>query len=432
MNDLGSVKHQHRSWWFGAICKLVIILVLITSGNAQNTPALTTICSFVGWNGEQPFAPVVQRNGVFYGTTFLGGTGGVGTVFSLTPPSSPGNSWTQSVLYNFTGGSDGGEPTAGLLIGSSGVMYGTTTIGGNNGGAVFRLAPPKSPGGAWTQSVIYNFAGSSTGYDPTTPLVQIGKTLYGTTRYGGTGPNAGYGTVFSLTPSGSGGPWTEAVLHSFTGVDGSEPTGVMVGANGVLYGTTGVGGPGNGGTIYSLTPPVSQGGAWSSAIVHSFAGADGSGPWAPPVIGAGGILYGTTTYGGSAAAGCPIGCGVVYSMKPPAVSGGAWTGQTLYMFTGGDDGANPFGRLTLGSNGELYGTTSDGAGGNGTVWELVPAGDGTWNMTALYRFQGSDGDAPYAGVLRATNGTLYGTTYLGGVGGAGCPSGCGTVFRLKP
>jgi uncharacterized repeat protein (TIGR03803 family) len=119
-------------------------------------------------------------------------------------------------------------------------------------------------------------------------------------------------------------------------------------------------------------------------------------------------------------------------MKPPAVAGGAWTGQTLYTFTGGDDGANPFGRLNIGSNGELYGTTSDGANGNGTVWELVPAGDGSWNMTVLYRFQGLDGDAPYAGVLQATNGTLYGTTYLGGVGGAGCPSGCGTVFRLKP
>jgi uncharacterized repeat protein (TIGR03803 family) len=426
MKILNSVEYPGRR--FSATSKLVVILALITSGNAQTTPALTTICSFVGWNGEQPLAPVVQRNGVFYGTTFLGGTGGVGTVFSLTPPSAPGHSWTQSVLYNFTGGSDGGEPTAALLIGSSGVMYGTATIGGSNGGAVFRLVPPKSPDGAWTQSVIYNFAGSSTGYDPTTALVEVGKTLYGTTRYGG---NAGYGAVYSLTPSGSG-VWTEAVLHSFTGVDGSEPTGVMVGSKGVLFGTTGVGGPGNGGTIYSLTPPTSQGGAWTSAIIHSFTGADGSGPWAPPVIGAGGILYGTTTYGGTAAPGCPIGCGVVYSMKPPAVAGGAWTGQTLYTFTGGDDGANPFGRLNIGSNGELYGTTSDGANGNGTVWELVPAGDGSWNMTVLYRFQGLDGDAPYAGVLQATNGTLYGTTYLGGVGGAGCPSGCGTVFRLKP
>jgi uncharacterized repeat protein (TIGR03803 family) len=222
------------------------------------------------------------------------------------------------------------------------------------------------------------------------------------------------------------------VAHTFTGnTDGSEPTGLMVGPDGLLYGTTGVGGPGNGGTLYSLTPSTS-GGPWTATVIHSFSGADGSGPWAPPVAGANGTFYGTTAYGGNGSASCPIGCGVVYSLKPPAVAGGAWTESVLYRFTGGSDGANPFGRLAIGKNGQLYGTANWGANCYGTVWQLSPSGGGSWNLTPLHRFKGPDGEIPYGGVLLNNNGTLYGTTYLGGAGGSSCPSGCGTIFRVVP
>jgi hypothetical protein len=199
--------------------------------------------------------------GVLYGAAQSGGVNGAqGTVFSLTPPTAPGGAWTETTLYDFLGGADGSEPVAGVVIGAGGVLYGTTEAGGTGGtrGTVFSLTPPSSPGGSWTEVVLYKFAGSpSDGANPFSGVViGTGGVLYGTTGPGG---SLGDGTVFSLTPPLSpGGSWTESVLYNFTGgSDGSGPEGVVIGSGGVLYGTTS--GAGNTycdfgcGTVFSLT-----------------------------------------------------------------------------------------------------------------------------------------------------------------------------------
>jgi len=206
------------------------------------------------------------------------------------------------------------------------VLYGTTVNGGSSAfGTVFSLTPPAAPGGAWTEAVLHNFAGPpSDGYALQAGLV-IGKggVLYGTTWEGGTVPCLDIcGTVFSLTPPAApGGAWTEAVLYSFTGgSDGDAPGGVVIGNGGVLYGTTQFGGASNVGTVFSLTPPAAPGGAWTEAVLHSFTGSpnDGADPEGV-VIDVSGVLYGTTQSGGSSA------FGTVFSLTPPAAPGGMWT-----------------------------------------------------------------------------------------------------------
>jgi uncharacterized repeat protein (TIGR03803 family) len=161
------------------------------------------------------------------------------------------------VLYSFQGGSDGSVPYVGVVIGSGGVLYGTTsgafgTICPGNCGTVFSLTPPTSPGGSWTEAVLHNFTSDSDGNDPEGVVIGSGGVLYGTTFYGGTSSN---GTVFSLTPPTSpGGSWTKAVLHNFSGNDGANPSRIKISKNGVLYGTTYYGGTSNAGTVFALKP----------------------------------------------------------------------------------------------------------------------------------------------------------------------------------
>jgi len=174
---------------------------------------------------------------------------------------------------------------------------------------------------------------------------------------------------------------------------------VVIGANGTLYGTTAVGGSGEGGTVYNLRPSprvcVSALCPWTETVLYRFTGGnDGRNPWAGVVFDQSGNLYGATSNGGSA------GAGVVYELMP---SHGGWTDQVLYTFTGGQDGENPLATLTLDNAGNLYGTTNVGGTpgcgdfGCGTVYELTPSGSG-WTEHILYKFQGgSDGDQPYAG-----------------------------------
>jgi len=186
-------------------------------------------------------------------------------VYSLTPPASPGGAWTESVLYSFTGTPDGAGPT-GLTLGKGGVLYGITVVGGASGnGTVFSLTPPASPGGAWTESLLYTFTGTSgDGAAPMGLTAGEGGVLYGTTYTGGlpacpfAPPDNSCGTVFSLTPpSSAGGAWTETVLHDFMYTDGAFPTrGVVIGnASGrtVLFGTTDIT-PFCYGTAFALEP----------------------------------------------------------------------------------------------------------------------------------------------------------------------------------
>jgi uncharacterized repeat protein (TIGR03803 family) len=274
----------------------------------------------------------VGPGNVLYGTSNEGGStfDKVGDVFAMTPPASEGGAWTLESIYDFrqSSSSDGFNPASGVVIGEGGVLYGTTGYSTIGGGAAYSLTPPVAPGGSWTETVLYFFGATPT--DALLPggagvAIGAGGVLYGTTRYGGTSTAcpSGCGTVYSLTPPATpGGAWTEAVLYSFqSGPDGWNPNGgVVVSATGILYGATTNGGgsaacSGGCGTVFSLTPPATAGGAWTETILHSFNHTDGANPSAPVIIGRDGGLYGTTASGGTSA--CPLigGCGTVFQLK---------------------------------------------------------------------------------------------------------------------
>jgi len=402
-------------------------LLISTTYIAAQTPK--TLYSFTGSDGANPQAGVTSSGTVLYGTTHSGGSAGFGTVYSPTAPASPGGAWTEAVLYNFSGGSDGANPSASVVIGSGGVLYGTTFYGGQGFGTVFSLTPPASPGGVWTEAVLHSFTDGTDGLNPLAG-VTIGKggALYGTTY------NAN--NVFKLSPPASpGGKWHSTVLYTFpctvTSCAGGGPTGIVIGKGGVLYSTTVYGGscsfsPIGCGTVFSLTPPATAGGAWTESTLYNFTGAaDGESPQSV-AIGSGGVLYGAAEFGGSE--------GTVFSLTPPASPGGAWTEATLHNFTGGTDGAAPAKGVVIGQGGVLYGTTiaggngSPGVRGYGTVYSLTPPASpgGAWTETILSTFNGRNGSNPNAGVVIGPGGALYGVTGYGGASGAG------TVFALQP
>jgi uncharacterized repeat protein (TIGR03803 family) len=425
------------------IIRLFWIVCLPTYLSAQDPAAtLKTLHGFNGTNGEGPVAGVsIGGDGILYGTTTYGGlttncNSGCGVVYSLTPPTTQGAPWKAQDLYRFTGGADGGWPYGGIAIGSNGVLYGATTIKGDGFGTVFSLTPPSSPGGAWTLNTIWTFSGGSDGAGPYGGVViGSGGVLYGTTNSGG---NSSLGVVFSLTPPASpGGVWTETVLHqfTFTGDDGfASVAPLAIGAGGVLYGTTESGGAFEGGTVFSVTPPAIAGDAWTEAVLHSFAGgSDGSLPTAGVTVNAKGILFGTTNTGGGSN-NCANDCGTVYALVPPTVSGAIWTEKILYSFSNGANGANPYGGVAIGAGGVLYVATPQGGdqsctGGCGTVISLTPpaSAGGEWTPALVYSFTGgNDGGYPEDTLALSSKGLFYGTAGIGG------PSEKGTVFSLKP
>jgi uncharacterized repeat protein (TIGR03803 family) len=414
-----------------------MILISTPGAMAQTpSPTLTTLYRFSGGSdGSAPYGDVVSgADGVLYGTTFSGGTGtscltyvgypGCGIVFSLTPPESPGGEWTEAVLYTFTGGSDGANPEAGLVIGDGGVLYGTTSAGGIlNEGTVFCLTPPTNASGSWTETVLHSFTGYPN--DGTYPYAGVvaggGGVLYGTTYSGG---SVGYGVVFSLTPpTSAGGSWTEAVLHSFSYIDGAHTSeGLVIGSGGVLYGTSYYGGSSNGGVVFSLAPPTSPGGAWTETVLYNFTDE----PSSRVVVGRGGMLFGATSGGGASSG------GTIFSLIPPGTSGGPWTEITLHSFLvqTGFFTVSPSAVALASKTGALYGTTfSGGASHDGTAYSLRPpaTAGASWTYSLLQTFTGGDDGAnPNAGLIFGKGGVLYGTTEYGGV------SGFGTVFSLEP
>lgn len=373
---------------------------------------------------------------VLYGVTPFGGSGpcasppsvpGCGTMFSLTPPRSAGGSWTEAVLYNFPSPA---QPQAGLAVGEDGVLYGTTLLGGSsNFGTVFSLTPPSSPAGEWTETVLYSFSFAGGPYDPSiNPSgIAIGKggVLYGTTLRGGTNDSAGM--AFSLAPPSSpGGEWTETVLYNFSFNHlGGGPSGVAIGKDGVLYGTAG-GGHFPDGMAFALIPSATPGGEWTERAIHDFGGnGDGVDPFGGVAIGDGGVLYGTTQSGGT------FSDGTVFSLTPPAASGDPWTEAVIYSFTGtGGDGYGPTAPVVIGPGGVLYGTTpGGGTGNNGTVFSLTPpASPGSpWTETVLYGFAGGANGGDPVGNLTIGPGVLFGVTYNGGTAAS-----LGTIFLLGP
>ena len=379
-------------------------------------------------DGYFPYAGLIfDAAGNLYGTTDWGGIYGYGTVFELTPTA--GGGWTERVLHSFNvGNTDGCLPQqAGLIFDAAGNLYGTTVeCGTNGGGTVFELMP--AGGGNWTETLLYSFGtnGQNDGIGPEGGLIlDAAGNLYGTTVTGGTYQcgDQGCGTVFELTPARGGG-WTETVLHNFgNGTDGYWPyAGLILDAAGNLYSTTRAGGTYGNGTVFKLSPNGSRG--WTETVLHSFgAGTDGEQLYTGLIFDAAGNLYGTTSGGGT------YGNGTVFELTP------AGTETLLHSFNG-TDGWLPSAGLIFDAAGNLYGTTTyGGTDGSGTAFKLSP-GEGGWMETVLHNFNpnGTDGANPLGGLIFDAAGNLYGTTFAGGMYSS-CPYGtnyCGTVFELTP
>jgi uncharacterized repeat protein (TIGR03803 family) len=367
----------------------------------------------------------MDQAGNIYGTTASGGPSGYGDVFKLTRK---GSGWVFSSLHDFTGRSDGCRPFSGLIFDGAGSLYGTTAYGGTPGcpdnggpgnGVVFKLRPPLclTTLCPWKETVLYDFAGGSDGSNALGGYALVfdqAGNLYGTTSNGGLqGCEGGCGTVFELSPSGSG--WTETVLYRFTGgSDGAIPTSTLIfDQAGHLYGTTISGGlPGcpflnyyGCGTAFELSR---SGSGWTESVLYSFTGrGDGSRPVGGLIFDPSGNLYGTTQSGGDG------GGGTVFQLVP---SNGSWTLETLNSFSGTDGSSAT---LALDGAGNLYGTTiADGAYNQGNIFELKPS-NGGWTYTSLHDFcsepRCADGDASASTVIFDRNGNLYGTAVSGGV-----------------
>jgi len=273
-----------------------VVFQLAPSGSGW---ILTPLYTFqAGNDGAYPVAGVtIGPDGALYGSTYGGGGSGCsfgcGTVFRLTPPPSACLTaicpWNETVLYRFLGGTNGQAPQSGVTFDQAGNLYGTTPLGGLSGnGTVYELVHSN---GMWTESLLYGFAGGNDGGSPQAGVTfDSAGNLYGTTPAGG---QYGLGTIYQLVSSGSG--WTESVIYNLTGAaDGVRPLGgVIFDTSGNLYATTSNGGSGNGGTVFELIP---SGGSWNFNLIYSFFtfGTIGRGPVADLTLDAAGNLYGTT------------------------------------------------------------------------------------------------------------------------------------------
>ena len=421
-----------RTIWLAATAALAIVFVLtILSTESAQAQTYTILHSFTGGqDGGSPFTGLtMDRAGNLYGTTMIGGITGVncpsntcGTVFKLARH---GSGWIFNPLYSFAGGNDGANPYAGVVFGPNGSLYGTTPYGGGDGcgfgsgcGTVFNLKPSatacKTALCYWTETLLYGFTGGSDGAAPAFGNLifdSVGH-LYGTTLMGG---DYGAGTVFELTPSGSG--WTETTLYSFTGgSDGGYPwAGLTLDNAGNLYGTTELGGTYDGGTVFQLTP---SGLGWTENVLHSFPGGnDGDEPYAGLIFDQSGSLYGATVDGGQRFG------GTAFKLTP---SNGSWTFSLVYSFQGSAF-CGPTGNLIMDAAANLYGTTEcGGAYGKGAVFKLTLSG-GAWRYTTLHDFTaGNDGANPVGGVVLDASGNVYSTA------GAAGANGQGVVFEITP
>jgi uncharacterized repeat protein (TIGR03803 family) len=352
---------------------------------------------------------VRDSSGNLYGTTFQGGSCGYGTVFELSGS-------TETVLHNFCPATDGGLPYGGVILDSSGNIYGTTSQYGSGAcGTVFKLS-----GGIF--SVLHSFTCGSDGSSPYGGVVQDKNgNLYGTT-YGGGDAN-GDGVAFGISSSG-----TFSVIYTFCSAsncaDGQSPQGgLAIDTRGNLYGTTVAGGASNQGTVFELS---NSGGGWTETVLHSFAGSSKDGAF--PSFGS--LTLGTETVGtktksvifGVTGQGGAKNDGTVYQLIKSATG---YRFSLLHSFSV-RSGANPLGTLTL-LSGTLYGTTElGGKTGSGSVFELIKGTKG-WALTVLYSFKGrADGTYPHSGVVADSSGNLYGVAEEGG------SSKSGVVYEVTP
>lgn len=406
----------------GVGCCALLAVVMACPGNGWAATEKVLYSFQGGTDGASPNGPLLaDAAGNLYGTTVEGGSAacsaGCGTVFKLSPPAQNAGVWTEEVLYRFQGGSDGAAPASGLIADSAGNLFGTTLGGGSKGsdGIVFELSPPVSPGGRWTESVLYRFQGGDDGKYPMGRLIfDAAGNIYGTTIFGGGRENGGI--AFQLSPPArTGVAWSETVLHRFRVEDGLDPmSGVILGPHGTLYGTT------RSNTVFKLAPPPPGASKWTFQLIHLFSGSHDPSQLCA-VIRKGGVLYGSSLLGGGTNA------GTVFQLER---QGGVWSATTLHSFIAASDGEEPCAILISDSAGALYGTSvGNDADSFGSVYRLTPPFDpaGQWSFTVLYLFSGgNDGSAPNDGVIFARGHALYGVTQAGGAAKQG------TIFKIVP
>ncbi len=325
----------------------------------------------------------------------------------------------ETVLYNFTNGDDGGQPYSSLTE-HNGNFYGATEFGGDLGyGVIFELSPSGS--GGWTETVLHTFTlGADGGFPHSTLMFDSAGNLYGTTVSGGENasclPTSNCsGVVFELTPTGT--SWTETVLYSFPNAANSDfpQSGPIMDAAGNLYGTT-YNSDGGSGSVFELSPSAN---GWTEKEIYSVNASTAEGMYAGLTMDAAGNIFGTT---GSA----------VFELSPNGKGG--WTPAVIHTFVPNtSDGFDAEGTLVLDKAGNLYGTTEwGGANTTGTVFELSPENN-SWTEKILYSFPRSpkgQGTHPWGGVVFDADGNLYGTTTSGGLSSLYCQYNCGTVFEL--
>lgn len=406
------MKARFLSYFCGAAAFALLVMAISPAAWAATETRIHTFNPGVDAAGL-----VADSAGNLYGTTGSGGFYGFGTVFQVRP--SAGGVWTESTIYSFTGGSDGGGPEAVLTLDAQRNIYGTAQFGGSEPcgcGTVFKLS--RSSSGEWTETTLHSFAGGADGSGPdyTNLVFDAAGDIYGVTGFGG---STGEGTVFELSPQAGGG-WTESVLYTFAGgtSDGAEPFGGLVFDNaGNLYGSNYMGGSsacgGGCGGVFELSPQA--GGGWKEQMLYFFQGGnDGSTPDSLLLIDPAGNLYGMTQFGGS------LFCGTVFKLSRGA--GGAWSKDTLHLFTGEPDACEPFLNMVR-NDGYLYGVTEGGgATDNGAIFEINPAGV----EQVFFSFPGgNDGSEPRSLILNSARRAFFGVTF-----GLGSNSG-GVLFEVS-
>jgi uncharacterized repeat protein (TIGR03803 family) len=391
-------------------------LALVT-GAAWAIPSETTVIfSFAEDTGEYPSTELVMDGaGNLYGTAVTGGDFGSGTVYQLSPS---GDTWTQTVLHHFTSGADGGQPYGGVTLDAEGNVYGSAVVGGTGlaceggCGVVYKLT---DVGGVWTQTVLHNFTGGTDGQGPGGPVTLDAQgNVYGMTPIAG---EFGAGTIYQLKPAPGGG-WKFRVIHAFTGGDdgGNGSAGrLLFDDAGNLFGVATVGGAFGKGVAFEMTPQ-NGGRTWAYQTIYAFKGRPDAGfPYGGLARDERGNLYGTTYYDGQ------YNLGAVYQLSPR--SGGVWKERVLYSFRGGLDGSNSISNLVFDADGNLFGTTSEGGAlgcGCGAIFKLSPMGHGQWTESIEHAFTNSpDGSYPYAGLVGDGLGNFFGATVHGGEDGDG-------------
>lgn len=404
-------------------------LLAAAGGLNAAEPTFTILHSFqYAADGAYPEAGLVlDSSGELYGTASYYGPdqkNGSGTVFKIR---SDGTGF--AAIHAFMG-TDGRYSLAGLVLDSSGYLYGTTDRDAGSGcqgdtcGKVFKV---KADGTGFV--LVHSFSGTD-GNSPTSRLLlDSGGNLYGTTSGGGAG---GYGTIFKVRTDG-----TEfTTLHSFSKTDGSIPVAGLILDGGELYGTASEGGTTGKCFQSGLGPTKSDVGCGvvfkvrtdgtDFSVVHAFSGLDGATPKSDLILDGGGFLYGTTNdasvTGDCVQGPAAAGCGTIFKVMTDGTEF-----SNLHAFSkSAADGALPIAGLTFGAGSLLYGTTeSGGASEDGTVFSIDEDGTG---FTLLHSFTGATTDArsPAGDLILDAHGNLYGTTSGGGASAAGF----GTIFKL--